>query len=176
VKLKLSTEIIKWGEYMIKKLHSKITEWIKHHFYNRNIMYLVLALFGILLADCGRNAPVTQPPLPVTPITQQAADEPDNQPGALTQQQAPGPMPGFWEGNVFTSEYLGLRFTVPDYGWRVATDEEIAEEFGLGTVFSRDGSVSISEFGNIAMFIDMVVDRGYLADYSARTHCIGCAQ
>jgi hypothetical protein len=45
---------------------------------------------------------------------------------------------GVWDGNVFTSAYLGLRFTMPD-GWSAAADDEMwdgvdleAELYGLG--------------------------------------------
>jgi len=47
---------------------------------------------------------------------------------------APGqpPILGSWEGNVFTSEYLGLRIEMPD-GWVAFTDEELAERYGFNT-------------------------------------------
>ena len=41
------------------------------------------------------------------------------------------PVRGAWVGNVYTNEYLGLRFEAPAR-WSIATVEEIAELIGLG--------------------------------------------
>jgi hypothetical protein len=40
------------------------------------------------------------------------------------------PSPGVWEGNVYTNEYLGLRFVLPP-GWAVPTDAEMAQITGI---------------------------------------------
>ncbi|MCL2563500.1 MAG: hypothetical protein FWE08_05635 [Oscillospiraceae bacterium] len=40
------------------------------------------------------------------------------------------PTRGEWNDNVYTSEYLGLRVTLPN-GWHAATEAEIAEIMGL---------------------------------------------
>jgi len=40
------------------------------------------------------------------------------------------PSRGTWEGSVFSNEYLGLRFTLPDT-WQASTEEQIAYLSGL---------------------------------------------
>ncbi|MCL2563536.1 MAG: hypothetical protein FWE08_05830 [Oscillospiraceae bacterium] len=47
------------------------------------------------------------------------------------------PTRGRWVGNTFTSEYLGLTFTMPN-GWEVATEEDLAELMDLGADFMDD--------------------------------------
>lgn len=38
---------------------------------------------------------------------------------------------GAWEGNTFTSEFANLRFEMPE-GWNYASEEEMANIFGVG--------------------------------------------
>ena len=56
---------------------------------------------------------------------------------------------GTWENDVFTSEYLGLNFLLPD-GWFIASDIDIAYEMGV----SVDLMDQLSEF-DIAGLMDM---------------------
>ena len=41
---------------------------------------------------------------------------------------------GVWEDNIFTSEYLGLNFLLPD-GWHIASDSDIADVMGVSVDF-----------------------------------------
>ena len=70
-------------------------------------LYALILIFAILLAACA-------PPQNLALIF------------------APGQPPtlGSWEGNVFTSEHLGLRVEMLD-GWVAYTDEELAERRGF---------------------------------------------
>ena len=41
---------------------------------------------------------------------------------------------GTWDGNTFVSEFAELTLTLPESGWTISTDEEIADQMGI----SRD--------------------------------------
>ena len=41
---------------------------------------------------------------------------------------------GTWDGNTFVSEFTELTLTLPESGWTISTDEEIADRMGI----SRD--------------------------------------
>lgn len=41
---------------------------------------------------------------------------------------------GTWDGNTYTSEFAELTLTLPESGWTISTDEEIADQMGI----SRD--------------------------------------
>ena len=51
--------------------------------------------------------------------------------GSSTALERRGVTRGVWNGNTWTSDYLGLTLTLPS-GWVHATDEEIADVLGLG--------------------------------------------
>ena len=44
------------------------------------------------------------------------------------------PEPGTWDGNIYTNEYLGLRFIMPG-DWFIATDDEIADAMEFGAYY-----------------------------------------
>ena len=53
-----------------------------------------------------------------------------------------GPVRGVWNGNIWTSGYIGLYFYLPE-GWEYAGDEELVELLGIDAVFmpgETDGS------------------------------------
>jgi len=64
----------------------------------------------------------TPGPAPTTELTSTPEPNGGNTPGL--------PMRGTWNGNVYTSEYLGFSITVPD-NWEIATDEMLALQQGL---------------------------------------------
>ena len=60
-----------------------------------------------------------------------SGDTNNDTPDDTTPETISGFARGTWSGNVFTSEQLGITFTMPD-GWFSATDEEMAAVMGLG--------------------------------------------
>jgi len=64
---------------------------------------------------------------------------------------------GTWNGNVFTSDQVGVTFTMPD-GWVAATDEEMAEVMGLGAdMMSGEISPAMLEAAGVRVVQDMMV-------------------
>jgi len=106
------------------------------------ILFFITAIF--IFAACGGSASTTQNP---------AVDRLEN----LAQQHAGGSMRGFWDGYVFTSEHLGLQFTMPD-DWEAITDREIAELAGSGMEYLVDGTdlTELMDLAGVTTFIDMV--------------------
>ena len=51
---------------------------------------------------------------------------------------------GSWDGNVFTSEFAGLKFTMP-HNWLAGSDEEIAALMGISLDFLSDLGMRFSE-------------------------------
>lgn len=51
---------------------------------------------------------------------------------------------GLWEDGVYTSDFAGIRFTLPE-GWLSASDEEIASLMGLGTELMVEGGQPITQ-------------------------------
>jgi len=96
---------------------------------------LAIMLLAILPA-CGGSASTTQNP---------AIDRLED----LAQQHV--------DGNIFTSEYLGLTFVKPD-GWMALTDVQIAEMTGRGIEQSLDGTDidELMELLGVTIFTDMV--------------------
>ena len=63
---------------------------------------------------------------------------------------------GTWNGNVFTSDQLGITFTMPD-GWVAATDEEMAAIMGLGLdVIGMEFTEETLELAGITTVQDMM--------------------
>jgi len=103
---------------------------------NKKILALLvaIAMLVILLAACDLIEYSIQQT--DSPAHDSAEDEPQQTDGPAhdsaedeAQQTTVDPARGVWEDGVFTSEYLGLRFELPE-GWFVATDEEMAEITG----------------------------------------------
>jgi len=108
------------------------------------VLLLVLFLLTPLLAACGGDtvAPAETPvptPEPMVPELEE-----DNAPAQRTE----FPVRGIWENDVFTSEYLGLQFTLPD-GWVAASDEEIAGVMGFAEALPATGGLT-EQFWDVA--------------------------
>jgi len=100
---------------------------------------LIMSLF----AACGggSSAPETTPaPTPESTPVETPAAPPTPTPEPPVHTPGVSPTRGVWDGNVFTSTYLGLQLTLPE-GWIVATDEEISEATGLGVALMEQGTV-----------------------------------
>ena len=64
---------------------------------------------------------------------------------------------GTWNGNVYTSNQLGVSFTKPD-GWLIATDEEMAEIMGLGMdMLDAEFTPEMLDLAGLTTIHDMVV-------------------
>ena len=84
----------------------------------KRILLVFLAVIVILSAGCGPNE-------------EQAA-------------QARELVRGNWSGDVFTTEFAGLRFNMPS-GWIAGTDEEIAELTGVAAGELSERGMKVSE-------------------------------
>ena len=65
------------------------------------------------------------------------------------------PLRGEWNNGVYTSDYLGLRFTLPE-GWVAATDDEIAANMGLAADFIDDIGAGLEMPEDMDLLIDMM--------------------
>ncbi|MCL1936317.1 MAG: hypothetical protein FWF57_08110 [Defluviitaleaceae bacterium] len=67
---------------------------------------------------------------------------------------------GIWDGNVYTNEWLGVRFFMPD-NWVIATDEEIADLLGVASdilpVLGKDIPADFWEIAGVTTMHDMLV-------------------
>ena len=97
------------------------------------IMMLVLSL--TVLAGCGKTEENT------------AAGEQQETKKELSR--------GTWDGDVYTSEFAGLKFTLPE-GWTRSTDEEIAEVMQLGEEVLADEGKYNSELAKLTTVYDMM--------------------
>jgi len=104
---------------------------------------LIAIILLTMLTACGGSTSTTQNP---------AIDRLED----LAQQHAGSPIRGSWDGNVFTSEHLGLRFVKPD-GWMALTDVQIAEMTGRGIEQSLDSTDldELMELLGVTIFTDM---------------------
>lgn len=51
---------------------------------------------------------------------------------------------GKWEDNVYTNDFLGIKFNLPE-GWKAATDEEIAKMMNVGKELLNDDQKALAE-------------------------------
>lgn len=64
---------------------------------------------------------------------------------------------GEWNDNVYTNEFLGLKFKLPE-GWTYASDEEIADMMNLGTEFLNDDQKVAAEVSKLTSAYYMVAN------------------
>ena len=55
---------------------------------------------------------------------------------------------GKWNGNVYTNDFLGLKFNLPE-GWKYSSDEEIAEMMNLGADLLNDEQKASAELAKL---------------------------
>lgn len=92
----------------------------------KQVISMVLSLaLALSLAACGqpiseRATVPSAPPAPSSAISSAPSS------AASSEAEAPsdGYLPGVWDGNVFTSEFLNLEIALPE-GWVAATQEEL---------------------------------------------------
>lgn len=69
---------------------------------------------------------------------------------------------GTWDGNTFVSEFDELTLTLPESGWTISTDEEIADQMGISRELldSTELEDAIMEQTNITdmMAVDSATD------------------
>jgi hypothetical protein len=77
-------------------------------------------------------------------------------------QSVTSPTRGSWDGSgeVFTSDYMGLRFVMPT-GWRANTQAEIAAAMGIAESFLADATQMPAD---IELFHEMVVSNPFTGD------------
>jgi hypothetical protein len=68
----------------------------------------------------------------------------ENVPESAPQTNAAIPVRGRWDGAQYTSEFIGLSFTLPE-GWTASTDEEIAAVLGVGADILAEAGNSFTE-------------------------------
>ncbi len=64
---------------------------------------------------------------------------------------------GKWENNVYTNDFLGLKFNLPE-GWSYSSDEEIAEMMDLGTDLLNDEQKMAAEVSKLTSAYYMVAN------------------
>jgi len=114
----------------------------------RNLLSVVLVALLMLFASCNTRQDNDAADLPsdeeqgswqeYSSDAPAESDEPTNE-AAGFRTGSPELSRGTWDGNVFTSDYLGLWIYISD-DWVIATDEEIAEVLGIGAGMIGDGS------------------------------------
>jgi len=122
-------------------------------------------------------APTTEPvaeatPAPAPEPTPEPTPEPEPEPEEIEEEAAILNIRGSWNGNVYTSEFLGLQLAVQDtWAWTINSDEEIFEEIEMpdemrdaiynGGVPSNFWDVAVnSENPDIPPFFDDISVRG----------------
>jgi len=118
----------------------------------RFAVLLIILVCALFLTACGGGStapaapPTATPALAPAPVTTPAVEKADTSPGEGR------PARGIWEGDTYTSAYLGLQFALPR-GWSAATDAEIANIVGIASdIFESD----IWENVDVTMMIDML--------------------
>ncbi len=64
---------------------------------------------------------------------------------------------GSWSDNVYTNDFLGLKFKLPA-GWKYSSDEEIAEMMNLGTELLNDDQKAAAEVSKLNSAYYMVAN------------------
>lgn len=100
-------------------------------------MMLVLSL--TILAGCGKK--------------EENGDNKSSE--STTKQEKKEISKGKWEDNVYTSEFAGLKFKLPE-GWNRSTDEEIAEVMNLGKEVLEDEGLYSSKITQLTTVYDMM--------------------
>lgn len=62
---------------------------------------------------------------------------------------------GEWNNNVYTNDFLGLKFNLPE-GWSYSSDEEIAEMMNLGVELLNDDQKAAAEISKLSAVYYMV--------------------
>ena len=90
---------------------------------------------------------------PVADVILEVAPEPEDD---FDDELQVGPVRGVWNGNIWTSEYIGLYFYLPK-GWEFASDVEIADMLGFdaATVSNGVGMAATDEFWEMAVLYDL---------------------
>lgn len=70
---------------------------------------------------------------------------------------------GSWSDNVYTNDFLGLKFNLPD-GWKYSSDEEIAEMMNLGTELLNDEQKVAAEVSKLNSAYYMVANEPNTGD------------
>ncbi|MCL2842401.1 MAG: hypothetical protein FWE28_02900 [Oscillospiraceae bacterium] len=103
-------------------------------------LLIAVLMVALLFAACGggdtAGPEVTETPeVEATPEpeaeVEEEPEEPEEAEEEIEEEPIDGaPVRGVWDGDIFTSEYLGLQFEKPE-DWVVATDEDIMQVMGL---------------------------------------------
>ncbi|MCL2579966.1 MAG: hypothetical protein FWE32_08030 [Oscillospiraceae bacterium] len=151
---------------------------------------LALALI-FLLAACG-NGETAQEPVSL-PIEEEAESggaaglpeeetdqEEDDELQPEMEEEAEPAARGVIEGDVFTSEFAGLRFTLPGESWRFLTDQEIADAMGVGVEIMADEGFDHEDL-DLSNLYDMVAQNtmtgsSLLVMIENQTHIPGAEQ
>ena len=115
-----------------------------------NILSLLMVCLLLLgTAACGSTAP--EPPPTPEPV-QETEPPPTPEPAEIPAEVTGSPVRGKWNGNVYSSAYLGFRFVLQD-GWAVASEAEIATLMELGEEILNE--ISENELSIPSEFWDM---------------------
>ena len=70
---------------------------------------------------------------------------------------------GEWENNVYTNDFLGLKFNLPE-GWVYSSKEEIAEMMNMGTELLNDDQKAAAEIAKLNSAYYMVANNPNTGD------------
>lgn len=107
------------------------------------LIVLLTASMLFLLAGCGNKEEST--------TTNNTTNE------QTTREQKVEFSMGEWNNNVYTNEFLGLKFNLPE-GWTYASDEEIADMMNLGTELLNDDQKAAAEVSKLTTAYYMVAN------------------
>lgn len=148
---------------------------LKKVFTGAACLVLVLALF----AACSVKPVETEDNLPTpeqtaaqsndltepedTQIPTQEPTEPTTVPPINETVELGGPVRGTWSGNVYSSEFSGLSFTLPE-GWVKSSDEEIAALLGIAEETLTDEEAWMLEAARLTSIYDMLAMNSLTGD------------
>lgn len=109
------------------------------------IIFLIVSMLFIL-TGCGKDEEKT-----TTDNTTNTANE---QPA---QEQKVEFSMGEWNNNVYTNDFLGIKFNLPQ-GWTYSSDEQIAQMMNLGEEFLNDDQKKVAEVAKLTSAYYMVAN------------------
>lgn len=81
----------------------------------------------------------------------------DNNATQGNEQKTPEFSMGEWKDNVYSNDFLGLKFNLPE-GWEYSNDEEIAEMMNIGTELLNDDQKVAAEISKLTSAYYMVAN------------------
>lgn len=117
-------------------------------------IFLTLMLAAGMIAGCGKN-PADLSSGAGNPSSNAADSENSKAEDPSSQTEKTEFARGEWKDNVYSSQFLGISFTLPAE-WAYATDEEIAEMMNLGADLLGNDKEYLAEIAKVKTVYDMM--------------------